>query len=200
MNKRKKELVLLNFEGPVLKAVKTESGFLIIDEYGTQLTVLTYDKLMLFFRSVLSIMDSKDRIWKYSEHTDDAKPSVETIEAFLSDTLAPQTSSHSKIKEGLKKSIEGKAHFVQHFKNGGTVEDFKPLEPKQETLEEFIEREGYPEGHTQDIWETGVRDGAQWQAKRMYSEEEVLELLLSRPGPYLTDEEIKEWFEQFKKK
>ncbi len=77
MNKRKNELVLLNFEGPVLKAVKTESGFLIIDEYGTQLTVLTYDKLMLFFRSVLSIMDSKDRIWKYSEHSVDAKPSVE---------------------------------------------------------------------------------------------------------------------------
>jgi hypothetical protein len=25
-------------------------------------------------------------------------------------------------------------------------------------------------------------------------------LLLSRPGPYLTDEEIKEWFEKFKKK
>ena len=34
----------------------------------------------------------------------------------------------------------------------------------------------------------------------MYSEEEVLELLLNRPGPYLSDEEIKEWFEQNKKK
>jgi hypothetical protein len=196
MNKRKKELVLLNFEGPVLKAVKTESGFLIIDEYGTQLTVLTYDKLMLFFRSVLSIMDSKDRIWKYSEHTDDAKPSVETIEAFLSDTLAPQTSGHSKIKEGLKKSIEGKAHFVQHFKNGGTVEDFKPLEPKQETLEEAAKRQD----HTLSVEYCAFIEGAKWQAERMYSEEEVLELLLSRPGPYLTDEEIKEWFEQFKKK
>jgi hypothetical protein len=48
------------------------------------------------------------------------------------------------------------------------------------------------------------QDGANYQAERMYSrmysDEEVLELLLSRPGPYLTDEEIKEWFEQFKKK
>ena len=43
-------------------------------------------------------------------------------------------------------------------------------------------------------------DGAKWQQERMYSEEEVLELLLNRPGPYLSDEEIKEWFEQFKKK
>jgi hypothetical protein len=43
---------------------------------------------------------------------------------------------YSKIKEGLKKSIEGKEHFIQHFKNGGTVEDFKPLE----TLEEAKQR------------------------------------------------------------
>ena len=41
----------------------------------------------------------------------------------------------------------------------------------KETLEEFIEREGYPEGHTQDIWETGVRDGVEWQ------QEQILEFL-----------------------
>jgi hypothetical protein len=33
-----------------------------------------------------------------------------------------------------------------------------------ETLEEFIEREGYPKGVTQEIWEDGVRLGAKWQA------------------------------------
>ena len=43
---------------------------------------------------------------------------------------------YSKIKEGLKKSIEGKEHFIQHFKNGGSVEDFKPLE----TLEEVAKK------------------------------------------------------------
>jgi hypothetical protein len=48
--------------------------------------------------------------------------------------------------------------------------------------------------------ENAFIEGAKWQAERMYSEEEVLELVLSRPGPYLTDEEIKEWFQQFKKK
>ena len=47
---------------------------------------------------------------------------------------------YSKIKEGLKKSIEGKEHFIQHFKNGGSVEDFKPLEePQQETPESIIQ-------------------------------------------------------------
>ena len=33
-----------------------------------------------------------------------------------------------------------------------------------------------------------------------YDESEVLELLLNRPGPYLTDDEIKEWFSNVKKK
>lgn len=36
--------------------------------------------------------------------------------------------------------------------------------------------------------------------QQRYSEEEVLELLLNRPGTYLRDNEIKEWFEQCKKK
>jgi hypothetical protein len=47
-------------------------------------------------------------------------------------------------------------------------------------------------------------NGAKWQAERMYSEEEVLELLHSRMR-YTLGEDYKEmttieWFEQFKKK
>jgi hypothetical protein len=79
-------------------------------------------------------------------------------------------------------------------------------ELKQETLEEAA-KEGYnnmPFGIGLIKRRSVFLLGAKWQAermyKRMYSEEEVLELVLSRPGPYLTDEEIKEWFEQFKKK
>ena len=36
----------------------------------------------------------------------------------------------------------------------------------KETIEEFIEREGYPEGHSHDIWADGVREGAAWQAEQ----------------------------------
>jgi hypothetical protein len=46
-------------------------------------------------------------------------------------------------------------------------------EPKQETLEEFIENGGYPTGSTQEIWEQGVREGAKWQQERMYSKEDM---------------------------
>ena len=71
---------------------------------------------------------------------------------------------------------------------------------KQETLEEFIERDGYPEGHTQDIWETGVRDGIAWQQERMYTEEEVLELLEDFEKERSTKVIFaKQWFNKFKK-
>ncbi len=59
--------------------------------------------------------------------------------------------------------------------------------PKQETTADYINRH---------IVEAMVEVDKQ----KSYSEEEVLELLLNCPGPYLTDEEIKEWFEQSKKK
>ena len=39
--------------------------------------------------------------------------------------------------------------------------------------------------------------GANWQAERMYSEEEVLELLKKA---HFVEQNIDEWFEQFKKK
>ena len=45
-------------------------------------------------------------------------------------------------------------------------------------LEDFIKREGYPDGHTQDIWKDGVMEGAKWQADMMYSEDEVRALII----------------------
>jgi hypothetical protein len=47
-------------------------------------------------------------------------------------------------------------------------------EPKQETLEEFIEKEGYPKGVTQEIWEQGVREGAKWQKEQYTIEEQCV--------------------------
>ena len=93
----------------------------------------------------------------------------------------------------------------------GCIEDNRPKpesEPKQETLEEFKKRFANDESHKnikldyQDGIYYGIGVGAEWQAERMYSEEEV-QLIASK---LLTD--IKngnagnsvEWFEQFKKK
>jgi hypothetical protein len=78
-------------------------------------------------------------------------------------------------------------------------------EPKQETLEEAAKRT-YQKGLQDDIdlsFYDGVRLGAQWQAERMYSEEEVLNLLIdmnSWPTTFEGKEDITEWFEQSKTK
>jgi len=75
------------------------------------------------------------------------------------------------------------------------------MEPKQLTdleiaikLEE-IEREEYQ----------SVKDfsrGAKWQARRMYSEEEVLNILYKHTEDLLAGKKItlEQWFEQYKKK
>jgi hypothetical protein len=76
---------------------------------------------------------------------------------------------------------------------------------KQETLEEAA-KEFYPPTTTDLICSPKlVRDafiaGANYQAERMYSEEEVLEILFELSCNNDTDkEEVEEWFEQFKKK
>jgi len=51
----------------------------------------------------------------------------------------------------------------------------------------------------------GVNLGAEWQKEKMYSEEEVVELLYKRPNfinmtTAQKQEETKSWFEQYKKK
>jgi hypothetical protein len=75
---------------------------------------------------------------------------------------------------------------------------------KQERVEEAAENYSKitlnKSGLMSDKQVNGFIAGAKWQQERMYSEEEVLELVLSRPGPYLTDEETKEWFEKHKNK
>ena len=82
-------------------------------------------------------------------------------------------------------------------------------EPKQQTIKEFIESEGYPEGPTQEIWKQGVLDGLKWQAARMYSEaDKMMKFLDTEIKLGLSDiktiERVKwyfeTYFEQFKKK
>jgi hypothetical protein len=79
-----------------------------------------------------------------------------------------------------------------------------------ETLEEAAEKtykklyEGEP--LTQDVPIDAFKQGAKWQQeedKKLYSEEEVINLLYIRSmcqEHYESDAEIREWFNKFKKK
>ena len=68
---------------------------------------------------------------------------------------------------------------------------------KQETLEEAAER-AVKSGLFKD--KTLFIAGAKWQQERSYSEEEVINLLQDFANDYDNVIDIKEWFEQFKKK
>jgi hypothetical protein len=85
---------------------------------------------------------------------------------------------------------------------------FKSLEePKQETLEEAALKYARhnASGYFVESKVKAFEEGAKWQAERMYSEEEVIELLKTfdikfNSGIVERNKGIKEWFEQFKKK
>jgi excinuclease UvrABC ATPase subunit len=81
----------------------------------------------------------------------------------------------------------------------------KVIEPKQETLEEVAERLAYDSTEENKGFPSIKRfiEGAKFQQKRSYSEEEVMNILYKHTG-YLFGENkhllLEEWFEQFKKK
>jgi hypothetical protein len=71
-------------------------------------------------------------------------------------------------------------------------------EPKQERIGDFIKRESTSVNESM-----GIIKGANWQAERMYSEEEVIDFLQEMndwPTTFEGKIDIREWFNQFKKK
>ena len=78
---------------------------------------------------------------------------------------------------------------------------------KQETLEEAAEKyaktaEGIDIPYQNGLY-YGFVEGAKWQEERMYSEQEVLKLLLDSEeytSRFNGRTDLKKWFEQFKKK
>jgi len=98
-----------------------------------------------------------------------------------------------KPKEEQKQNL---IDMMRYDENLGLYEEFK-----QETLEEATDRiYGLADKYSKN--RTGFIQGAKWQAKRMYSEEEVKQIIEATLIEYsdfvLAD--IPEWFEQFKKK
>jgi hypothetical protein len=73
---------------------------------------------------------------------------------------------------------------------------------EKETLEEAAEE--YKDDLTIDNLKLAFINGAKWQAERMYSEEEVINLLNEFSRHLIfnksSDLTINHWFEQFKKK
>jgi hypothetical protein len=127
--------------------------------------------------------------------------------------IIPQEEPKQEFLEKIS-SIDLSPEFQQLISDN--LDDLTSYEPKQETLEEAAEiwvnnrftkqicgNESYPDIHAskERIVESHIIF-AKWQSERMYSEEEVLELLLKSKieTSNLYYEDMKEWFEQSKKK
>ena len=91
----------------------------------------------------------------------------------------------------------------------GTPEEWEALVKKnkeQETLEEveIISKQRIHKYRPMNPHPTsffiGFRDGAKWQSEKMYSEEEVIQLLIKFNQEIQEVEDIRGWFEQFKNK
>ena len=118
-------------------------------------------------------------------------PSCEEVEVF-----------HQLHKdEPLYKIIIPKEEPKQTDENGKPITYWGGLaEPKQETLEEAAER--YVKSDLKKTPLFGMFNdtfiaGAKWQAERMYSEEEVLEIISDCDGSI---SQVKKWFNQYYKK
>ena len=82
---------------------------------------------------------------------------------------------------------------------------YKIIIPKEETLEEAVElyfRKKQPKNKT--LYKA-AKFGAKWQAERMYSEEEIIKILIEYDYSKINDDKlnsvgiVKKWFTQFKK-
>jgi len=83
------------------------------------------------------------------------------------------------------------------FKENSTLE--KTAEKLTKDFPHYSVRESMDDSEIKGWFLEALQKGATWKEEKMYCEEEVLQLLLNRPGPYLTDKEITEWFELKKK-
>lgn len=103
----------------------------------------------------------------------------------------------------MKKEEQGNM-ITEWLEKNGNPEIMKQVEKEAEELEwqHFLNSEGYHDKESNDIWKIGCSDGAIWQKSRMYSEEEVLKLLLNLPtfeNNLHKDQLINRWFAENKK-
>ena len=76
-------VVLLNSEGDILKAFKTEKGFMIMDEYKEIIATLNQDELFNFTRGNLTLTNSKDEFFDYTTFSGDMKPNLKMLDEFI---------------------------------------------------------------------------------------------------------------------
>ena len=76
-------VVLLNSEGDILKAFRTEQGFMIMDEFREIIATLNQDEMYDFTRGKLTITNSKGEIFDYTKFAGTMKPDLKMLDEFI---------------------------------------------------------------------------------------------------------------------
>lgn len=76
-------VVLLNSEGDILKAFRTEKGFIILDEYRETIATLDKDEIYDFTRGELDLKDSRGRVYNYMRFPSSMKPDLKMLDEFI---------------------------------------------------------------------------------------------------------------------
>jgi hypothetical protein len=98
---------LLNSEGPILKLIKSNNGFTVIDEWKVKIATLTRDEIIQFIEGNLAIIDSHDQYWEYPNISTGMKLNIPDILEFIGDSYLIDTDSlYSKYTEWVHKVSE----------------------------------------------------------------------------------------------
>ena len=134
-------------------------------------------------------------------------PSCEEVEVKIDCDICALECTTNKCPNLFYKIIipkEEPKDVVLGYKTSLDAQMLDKIEPKQETLEEFINSQPYYGSCTYEYKE-GIEEGAKWQQERMYSEEDMAEAFIACwkvnvPNGIECKVSFNEWFEQFKKK
>lgn len=81
--KKYESIDLLNSEGAILKAYKTEIGFLILDQHKEIIALKSKSELMDFIYNNEPIIDSVGKTYYYKDYHIDMKPNLDILNSFI---------------------------------------------------------------------------------------------------------------------
>ena len=79
MRKTNREIELINYEGPCLRARKEDGSVGIYDQWGKRSMTLDPRSLIDWTDGKINLEDTSGKIWVYEEHHQDAKASRSEI-------------------------------------------------------------------------------------------------------------------------
>jgi hypothetical protein len=82
-NNKFHSIELLNSEGCLLKATRTDKGFIITDQYKEIIALLDKDNMKDFTRGNINLYDSKRHLINYTKYPGSMKPDLKELDLFI---------------------------------------------------------------------------------------------------------------------